>query len=372
MDRSPACIGIVGSAGAYGRWLRTFFSQRMGLQVLGHDPADPASVDPDALLERVDVLVFSVPIHCTAAVIGEWAARSAGREAGRLWLDVTSIKAAPVAALLASKAEVVGLHPLTAPPKSPTLKGRVLAVSRARLDRWTPWLEALLVALEAECVAVEPEHHDRAMALVQAMVHASHLAQASVLNALAPEVGGVADLLSLRSAAFAMDVAAASRILSLNPAIYEDIQFTNPHVPAVLQLLADRQAEIARLVARGDAQARASFRADCLDANRAGFGAPALDAGNYAFERIAYLLADLADARVLSVYLAEDRPGSLRALLQVFAAHAINIASLHSSRTQAGELHFRFGFDRDTDAAALEAAAAALAAAGLGRVLDAG
>ena len=31
-------IGIVGSAGTYGRWLRGFFERRMGLRVIGHDP----------------------------------------------------------------------------------------------------------------------------------------------------------------------------------------------------------------------------------------------------------------------------------------------------------------------------------------------
>ncbi|RDS85389.1 hypothetical protein [Dyella psychrodurans] len=31
-------IGLVGSQGSYGRWLRRFFEQRMGLRVFGRDP----------------------------------------------------------------------------------------------------------------------------------------------------------------------------------------------------------------------------------------------------------------------------------------------------------------------------------------------
>lgn len=165
--------------------------------------------------------------------------------------------------MLESRAEVVGLHPLTAPPKSPTLKGRVLAVCRARLERWVLWLEALLAALEAECVAVEPERHDRAMALVQAMVHATHLAQAGVLHESAETTGGVAALLPLRSAAFELDMAIAARILSQNPAIYEGIQFDNPHVPEVLRLLAGQLEGIARLVEQGDETARLHFAPTC-------------------------------------------------------------------------------------------------------------
>ena len=363
-------IGIVGSAGAYGRWLRTFFESRMGLAVIGHDPAEPASASEEALLEQADVLLFSAPIRHTPGLIARYAQRSAGREAGRLWLDITSVKAAPVAAMLGSQAEVAGLHPMTAPPKSPTLKGRVLVVCEARLSSWRPWLGAMLAALEAECVTTTPERHDRAMALVQAMVHASHLAQAGVLRE-AGEVGGLAGLLSLRSASFEMDAAIAARILSLNPAIYEDIQFGNPHAPEALRALSAQLSRLAALVGQGDDAARAGFRAEFLEANREALGEAALAAGNYTYERVGYLLADLADASSLGIHLPEDRPGSLRALLHVFERHGVNIASLHSSRTPAGELHFRLGFSHGTPPGRLEDAVAELADSGIGRILPA-
>ena len=111
-------IGLVGSAGAYGRWLRRFFVERMGLAVLGHDPSDPDGDAVERLLAEADVLLFAAPIRVTEAVIADWTAHSAGRERGRLWLDVTSIKQVPVAAMLRSRAEVVGLHPMTAPTRS--------------------------------------------------------------------------------------------------------------------------------------------------------------------------------------------------------------------------------------------------------------
>src|SRR5690606_19003871 len=85
-------IAIVGSAGTYGRWLRGFFERRMGLRVLGHDPGDPGSDTPETLLEHADVLLFATPIRQTTEVIDDYVRRSAGREAGRLWLDITSIK----------------------------------------------------------------------------------------------------------------------------------------------------------------------------------------------------------------------------------------------------------------------------------------
>ena len=38
-DGRPPVVAIVGCAGAYGRWLQRFLEARMGLQVIGHDPA---------------------------------------------------------------------------------------------------------------------------------------------------------------------------------------------------------------------------------------------------------------------------------------------------------------------------------------------
>ena len=363
-------IGIVGSAGAYGRWLQRFFEQRMGLEVIGHDPADPDSHSPDDLLERAQVLIFSAPIRHTPALVAEYVECSAGREAGRLWLDVTSVKSAPVAAMLESQAEVVGLHPMTAPPKAPTLKGRVMVVCQARVSHWQPWVDALCAALEAECVQATPEHHDQVMALVQAMVHATHLAQAGVLREYAPLLGALPALMPYRSASFELDTAIIARILSMNPVIYEDIQFGNPHVAPMLERLLGQLQQLHQQVLQGDDAARADFRHQLLRVNREHQGEAQLAEGNYTFERVGYLLADLTERNAISVHLPEDRPGSLRELLHVFERHGVSLASIHSSRTPGGEVHFRMGFVPGSDLAAMARAAQEIDASGIGRVLS--
>ncbi len=366
---SAPLIGIVGIAGAYGRWLQRFFRVRMGLEVIGHDPADASSVGEADLVRRADVLVFSAPIRHTATLIDRYVSLADGSEAGKLWLDVTSIKAAPVEAMLRSCADVVGLHPMTAPPKAPTLKGRVMVVCEARIGRWHPWMDSLLLALEAECVLATPVQHDRVMALVQAMVHATHLAQAGVLKGQAAQVGDLAAVMPFRSASFEMDAAIIARILSLNPAIYEDIQFGNPHAGEILQAFGAQISRMAALVGEGSDAAREAFRNEFLQDNRCAIGEATLAEGNYSYERIGYLLADLAAGRALSVHLPQDRPGSLRALLHVFERHAVSLTSIHSSRTPDGEVHFRIGFDTGVDPVALGYAIDEIADLGLGRVL---
>ncbi|NZA28254.1 prephenate dehydrogenase [Luteimonas sp. SJ-92] len=366
---SPPVIGIVGSAGAYGRWLQAFFAKRMGSEVLGSDPADPAGLAPEALVERSDVLVFSVPIRRTAATIDEYVRIAGGREHRQLWIDVTSIKAAPVAAMVRSRAEVVGLHPMTAPPAAPTLKGRVLVVCEVRLERWRGWLQRLLAALEAQSVRSDPDRHDRVMALVQAMVHASHLAQAGVLRTHAAQLGGLEGLMPFRSASFELDSAVVARILSLNPAIYEDIQFENPHVPGVLDALAGELARLRDAVHRGGDEARSGFRQHFLLDNREAFGAAALREGNHGFQRLGWLLADLAEVRALSVHLPLDEPGALRRLLHVFERLGISLSSIHSARTPEGEVHFRIGFAATCAPELLLEVGAQIEREGIGRVL---
>jgi prephenate dehydrogenase len=362
-------IGIVGSRGAFGRWLRTFFETRMGLCVIGRDPNGDESLSPRELIERADVLIFSAPIRATTALIAEYVALADGCELGKLWLDLTSIKTAPVEALLQSQAEVVGLHPMTAPPKTPTLKGRVMVVCEARLDAWRPWLEQFLAASEADCTRADPEQHDRVMALVQGMTHATHMAQAATLRELAPTLGGLDAIAPFRTVGYELDGVVTRRMLASNPAIYQDIQFENPHIGAMLERLATHIDFLRDRVRDGSDAARAAMRKQLLDDSRSAYGDASLTAGSYEFERLGYLLTDLASKHVISVHFPLDHPGALRMLLSVFEEFSINLISIHSSRTMDGEVHFRLSYDPACGTQAVANAVAAIGARGIGRVL---
>jgi prephenate dehydrogenase len=364
-----AVVGVVGSHGAYGRWLVRFFGERMGCRVLGADPADPASSSMDQLIAHCEVLVFAAPIAATPRLIRDYARHAGVRARSQLWIDLCSVKSAPMAALAESGAESLGLHPMCAPPKGPDLRGRVLVCCEGRIERWRGFVDALYVALGAERVEAAPEQHDRVMALVQALVHAGHLVQAKVLAELAPALGGPQALFGFRSASFEMDLAMVERLLSGNPQVYAGIQFDNPAVPPVLHRL---RAALEQLIAQVEAgaDARADFVQTFFEAPRAAFAESELARGDHAFEQLGYLLADLAHDGALSVHLPEDRPGALRALLQVFEERGINLASIHSSRTPAGEVHFRFSFAPVPEPAALQALRVAIESAGIGHPLE--
>lgn len=368
VPRKPV-IGIVGSRGAYGRWLARFFRERMGLEVLGRDPDGDMALGERALLERCDVLLFSTPIRATPALIANYVRIAAGAERGQLWLDITSIKSRPVAAMLASRAEVAGLHPMCAPPHAPTLKGHAMVVCEARIDAWRAWLGHFLAATQASCVHAEPDRHDRAMALVQGMVHASHMAQGMLWRELAPDVGGLAAIAPFNTVGYQLDLAVTRRMLSGNPAIYQDIQFENPHVAPMLARLATHLASLSDLVQAGDESARVALRREWLEHSAGFFGADSLAEGSAQFERLGYLLADLAHAEAIDVVLPADGPGSLRTLLSIYERHDINFESIHSSRISNGELRFRLGLDAATRREALAAAIAEMEDTGTARLV---
>jgi prephenate dehydrogenase len=138
----------------------------------------------------------------------------------------------------------------------------------------------------------------------------------------------------------------------------------------MLECLAAQLDALRDHVREGGDQARGRMREELLARSASFFGKAALAEGSYAFERLGYLLADLTEPQYLSVFLPQDRPGSLRVLLSVFEERGINLESIHSSRSADGELHFRIAVARATDPQALAAAMAAIEREGIGRVVD--
>lgn len=360
-------IGVVGSAGGYGRWLCEFFARRMGAEVLGHDPAQADSLAPAELLRRADVLVFSVPIQHTERVIEQYAAIDPARATDQLWLDITSVKQMPVNAMLRSGAEVVGLHPMAAPPKTPTLSGRPLVVCEARLQRWRPWFERFLTATEAACVHCSPELHDQRMAAIQNVVHGLHLAQFLALARTSTNGDSPRDYLPFRTTGFEADLATTARMLQADHRLYADILLHNPNALAALRGVQTALTDIIDSIAQRDRDAL--LQGPFAEAS-AWFGKDMLAEGHRTFERIGYLLVDLSVEPFVFIHLDRDAPGSLRQLLAIFEEAAINIDSLHSSRSAQGEVHFRIGFARATSSSVLNAALQRIEDAGLGRRVE--
>lgn len=233
-------VGIIGIEGRFGSWLKKFFEHR-GDIVIGSDRNDSELLR--GVVEKADVVIFATPIRVTTRVIKDAIAFSRN---GQLWMDVTSIKSFPIEAMLRSKAEVVGLHPLFAPSKELNCNGKTIVVCRERLSEWRPWLNEVLLETKAQIRYLEPVSHDQLMLVEQNLVHMVTLMMASVVRKMeiSPE-----QLFEFSTPLSRMFWASMGRVLSQDPDLYLDIQIHNPETAKMISACIEALQEFSNMVA---------------------------------------------------------------------------------------------------------------------------
>lgn len=244
-DLEPKTVAVIGGLGRMGGVLVRLFAD-LGHRTLVVD-RDTELTAADAA-SAADVVIVSVPIADTDAVI-----RHVGPHVRReaLLMDVTSLKAAPVAAMLeATEASVVGTHPMFGPGVH-TLQGQRVVVCRARGDEWADWVVRMFAARGLVVTETTPEKHDRVMAVVQVLTHM----QTQVFGlALARSHVPLSDTLPFTSPAYLLELYVAARHFAQEPSLYGPIEMWNPGTPDVAKGLADATREISEILASGDRQ----------------------------------------------------------------------------------------------------------------------
>jgi prephenate dehydrogenase len=198
------------------------------------------------IAEESDIVMVSVPIRSTVGVIGE-IAPVLRRE--QLLCDLTSLKAAPVKAMLSSHAQVLGMHPLFG-PAVPSLQRQTVILTPARCS--TPLasrIPEILRAEGADLVIMDPDAHDRLMAVIQGLTHFGNLCMADAIRRSGTDLAAA---LGATSPVYRIQMDLIGRLLSQDPALYGDILQLNPYVPAVLASFEAAAAELRRRVEGGD------------------------------------------------------------------------------------------------------------------------
>lgn len=243
VTESPRTVAVIGGHGKIGRLFARLFGD-LGHQLL--------IVDTDTTLRAAeaaaaaDITVVSVPIDHTVDVI---------REVGphvrpdALLMDVTSIKAAPVAAMLEySAGSVLGTHPMFGPSVH-TLQGQRVVVCRARGDAWADWMEQALTARGLVVTETTAEQHDRAMAIVQVLTHF----QTQVLGLTLARLGvPLEETMPFTSPAYLLELYVAARHFAQDPGLYGPIEMRNPRTGEVTAAFASAVDELGKVIATGD------------------------------------------------------------------------------------------------------------------------
>jgi chorismate mutase/prephenate dehydrogenase len=260
VDEPTRTVAVIGGAGRMGRRLVQLFAD-LGHTVLVADVDTPLA--PVEATRAADVTVVSVPIDRTEAVIREVGPHVPPRG---LLMDVTSLKAAPLQAMLeATSAAVLGTHPLFGPGVH-TLQGQRVVLCRGRGDMWAAWVTRMLEARGLLVVEAEAEAHDRIMALVQVLTHF----QTQVMGVALARLGvPLADTLPFTSPSYLLELYVTARHFGQDPALYGPIEMRNPRTEMVTAAFQAAAQEVAAVLATGDQTRFAALFAEV----RAYFGA---------------------------------------------------------------------------------------------------
>ena len=194
------------------------------------------------LAEQCDLVIVSVPIHDTVRVIDEI---SPLLNKDQILCDFTSLKTVPVAAMLKSKASVIGLHPLFGPTVQ-SLRHQTIIVCPARAEEnILRSLLSLFCDEGAQCTLTTPEQHDRMMAVVQGLTHFVTLCMADSVRRLGIDIETTR---TFTSPVYQIELSLVGRLLSQDPSLYADILQQNPFVPEVLSICTSSAEDLRRIV----------------------------------------------------------------------------------------------------------------------------
>ena len=242
--------GIIGGTGQMGRFFAGVF-EATGWEVIVS--GTKTSLTNQDVAEMADLVMVSVPIRATVGVIREVAGLLTEEQ---VFCDLTSLKVEPVRAMLSSRAEVIGLHPMFG-PNTASLRGQTIVATPARCGKET--LEGLLSIFRDQGAAITlstPEDHDRMMAVIQGLTHFGTLAKAEAIRRTGADVG---ETLTFTSPVYRIEMGFVGRLLAQDAGLYGDILRMNPAVPEVLSEFEEAVRTLREIIESGDSERFQAF-----------------------------------------------------------------------------------------------------------------
>lgn len=251
---------VLGGAGKMGRWFATF----LGAQGWVVELADPVGVASDLPCRRDwrdgpvdhDLIVVATPLHATNAVL---LALAEVRPPGVVF-DVGSLKTplrSGLEALVRAGVRTTSVHPMFGPDTS-LLSGRHVVFVDVGVPEATAVARALFAETMAERVDVDLDTHDRLIAFVLGLSHATNLAFNLALGRAGDDLPTLA---GISSTTFDAQLAVSARVAHENPQLYYEIQALNDYGLVSLGALRDA---VGALVAHVEKRDEGGFVQDML------------------------------------------------------------------------------------------------------------
>ncbi len=246
-------IAIVGGTGQFGQHLGKNLEDNNEVIISGKTVEHAEEVAEDygwdygestEIVKDADVVIIAVPIAVTVDVIDEVGPYISD---DALFCDITSVKKKPVEAMKKYSDEVLGMHPMYAPSNS--IKGQKIVLTPEKGKKWT-LMETFWMDNGADIHVTDPESHDKAMSLVQGLMHFSELVVAETIRK-ADMTGS--DMKEYSSPVYQLITDLTARMLNQKPGLYGNIQAENPENEYIRESFIDSAQEIRELI--GDEEA---------------------------------------------------------------------------------------------------------------------
>lgn len=249
---------VIGGAGRMGAWMVRFLASQ-GFDVEIADPGGSLTGFGhrhdwrDGELDH-DVVVVAAPLRASNEILIEMAAAP---PAG-IVLDIGSLKSPLREGLLAlsrAGARVTSIHPMFG-PDTDLLSHRHVVFVELGSPEATRRARELFAPTMARQVEMDLESHDRMMAYVLGLSHATSIA---FVTALAESGEAAPRLAGLSSTTFDAQLAIAEGVSRENPSLYFEIQSLNDYGVEALDALTDALAKVRAVVRSGDEPAFAAL-----------------------------------------------------------------------------------------------------------------
>jgi len=221
-------IAIIGGTGKFGQHLGTKMEGDNDILISGRTLEKAEKVADQhgwkagkntEIVEDADIVIVAVPISITIETIHEIGDKV---PEDAIFCDITSVKKNPVEAMSRYSDEVLGIHPMYAPSNS--ISGQKVVLTPEKGQKWTE-LEEFWKQHGAEIHVTDPESHDKAMSLVQGLMHFSELVVAETIRK--SEISG-GEMSEYSSPVYQLITDLTARMLNQKSGLYGSIQAENP------------------------------------------------------------------------------------------------------------------------------------------------
>lgn len=248
---SGKSVLVIGGAGRMGRWFARFLASQ-AYRVVVADPSGQVEglewhADWRALSLDQDIIVVATPLRIAAEIMTELA----GRRPQGLVFDIGSLKGPlqkALGRLLDAGVKVTSMHPMFG-PDTDLLSGRHVIVVDVGNGAAASEAAGLFASTMVEIVPMSLDDHDRLIATILGLSHATNIA---FFSALGESGESVAKLAGMSSTTFEQQLAVAEKVSSESPSLYFEIQYLNRYGIDVLERLQKVVGDLAATVRAGD------------------------------------------------------------------------------------------------------------------------